>query len=91
MFADWYLELQKANDHVKVYCLRLLQKAAGGDWRAGAWLLEKLYPLEFGRHIDVSTHHQGSVEARIDLSKLTTEELWTLREIRRKLKGDLDE
>lgn len=87
-FATWIVELSKAQMNTKVYVLTLLQKAAKNDWKAGAWLLEKLHPKEFGKRVELE--HSGKVEQKHDLSKLTREELMTLRNLKKKIttKGD---
>jgi hypothetical protein len=52
-FADFYDEVRKAETHTRNYVLGLIQKAADGDWKAGAWLAEKLYPKDYGYGIRV--------------------------------------
>ncbi len=90
-FADFYGRLVKAESTTQAYMLGLIQKAAHGDWRAGAWLLEKLHRREFGTHVELALEHSGSVETTHDLSRLTSEELMLLRELRRKItEGDDD-
>lgn len=56
-YATWLPKLVAARAEQKAFILRLLEKAIDGDWRAGAWLLEKLYPKEFGKHQTIV--HEG--------------------------------
>lgn len=88
-FADFQADIAKAENHVRVYCLGMIQKAVAGDWKAGAWLLEKLYPSLYGRHV-VSLEHSGSIDTKRDFSKLTTEELFALQKLASKIEGDDD-
>lgn len=86
MFAQFFEDLRKAESGTKSYLLGQIQKASSGDWRAGAWLLEKMYPREFGPKVDVNARLSGSVSTGPqDLSKLSDEELWQLRSIQKKL------
>lgn len=86
LFADFYDRTRAAESHVKTYALGLIQKAGSGDWKAAAWLLERLYPETFGRRVDVKAEHSGTIRgAPADLSKLSDDELWELRRIQRKL------
>jgi len=85
LFADFFERLQKAESKTKVYLLGVLQKASGGDWRAGAWLLERLYPGDYGPRVDVNAKHSGELTQRLDLSKLSDDDLWRLRQIQKKL------
>lgn len=54
-----------------------------GDPRAAEWLLERLWPYEFGSKSRIDVH--ADVETRPDLSRLTTDELMQLRAIGAKL------
>ena len=86
--AAFALDLEKARAHPRTYLLGLVTKAARGDWRAGAWLLERLYPGEFGP--DVRVRVSDDRPPPVDLSRLTAEELLLLRSIRAKLNPPRD-
>ncbi len=88
LFAAFFERLKKAETSTETYMLGLLQKAASGDWKAGAWLLEKLHPKRYGARVELE--HSGSIEKR-DLSNLTVEELFQLRDLTKKIEGDPDE
>lgn len=89
-FADFYVRLRKAETNLQAYMLGIISKAAHGDWRAGAWLLEKLYPSQFGHRVELRAEHH--VEATVDLSALSVEELRTLKRLRAKIaEGNTDE
>jgi hypothetical protein len=90
-FADFYQRLRKAETKAKADYLRKIAKHGNRDWKALAWLLERLFPKDFGKHVDVGLQHSGSIESRHDLSKLTTEELMLLRDLKKKItEGDND-
>jgi len=90
-FAEFYARVRKAESTTQAYMLGLIQKAANGDWRAGAWVLEKLYPAEFGKRLEVHAEHSGTVSASVDLSKLSEDELFELRKLRRKISPDAED
>lgn len=81
LFARFYDDLRSAESNTKVYLLGLLQRAAKADWKSGAWLLERLYPSEFGKRseVDLRAELSGRVSHDVDLSKLDEDELWVLR------------
>jgi transposase len=56
--------------------LKIITKAASaGSWQASAWILERRHPEDFGRkdkvNLDANLNHAG----KVDVSKLTDEEL----------------
>ena len=60
--------------------MALIAKAAGeGNWQAAAWWLERRFPERWGRRERVDATVRGGVapvdESRVDMSKLTDEEL----------------
>lgn len=78
-FAEWLPKLRAAQVETKVYMLGLMQKAASGDWRAGAWLLEKLYPKEYGRLLQIEAEVEN---VGFDLSGLSDRDLRDLKRLR---------
>ena len=84
LFADFYQELREAETGVEVYLLGQMNKAAKKDWKAADKLLEKLYPKKYGRHIDINARVSGDFTTTVDLSKLSADDLWKLKEIREK-------
>lgn len=89
-WARFHIELQQAGLRPKVYLLGLLDKAAEGDWKAAAWLLEKLYPGEFGARVDVNARIGSEPIVRFDLGKLTMAELRELKRLRSKMGTEND-
>ena len=87
VFGEFYSRFQKAETHQKAYMLGIITKASAGDWRAGAWILEKLYPSEYGSRVKIEADVQVKATPP-DLSKLSVEQLRALREIQGILKGD---
>lgn len=93
LFADFHDRVRKADTNIKTYMLEVIQKAAGtkdkpGDWKAGAWLVEKLYPLEFGSRMKIQAEVSGSVATRPDLTRLTSKELWQFKQLLAKTKKE---
>jgi hypothetical protein len=80
--------LARAEGEATVRWLQTIENAAGGDWRAAAWKLERRYPREYGRNVtEVRGKPEEPIQVRTvtavlppDLSQLTTDEL---REYRR--------
>lgn len=84
-FADFYEQLRRAEAKPKTHMLGLIHKAAEGDWHAAAWLLEKLFPKEFGKAIDIRAKVEGEVTAKHDLSRLSLKQLKALKAIQQTL------
>ena len=84
-WADFYIKVEQAQTKPKVYLLGMLQKAAHGDWKAGAWLLEKLFPKEFSPKLDISANVESKHVVTHDLAKLSGEELLQLKALRDKM------
>ena len=82
--ARFAIDLEAAKENPRVYLLGLIRKAARGDWRAGAWLLERMFPDEFGPHVLLRKMTEKPEGPRVDLSKLSTSELMELRRLRAK-------
>jgi len=83
-------------EHVEVRIQRIQAAAAGsgdgrpGDWRADAWLLEKLEPQDFGKHrVELSGPEGGPLQVNDapDLSRLSDEELKAWRDLAAKAQG----
>jgi transposase len=51
----------RANLHIRL-AARIQQAGAGGDWRADAWLLERLAPAEFGQKAMVDHHVSREID-----------------------------
>ena len=84
-FASWLPDFEIARDGPRFYCLDLICQAGARNWRAAAWLLEKLYPHEFGALLGTPAPVKAG-RKDYDLSKLTTEELWELRRLQEKMR-----
>lgn len=51
--------VEKAEAKNTTRCLKSITKAAdNGNWTAGAWLLERRYPREYGRREDLTSNGQ---------------------------------
>ncbi len=91
LFAQFYEKLLKADTNTRAYMLGLITKAANGDWRAGAWLLEKLYPKDFSDRLRLEGEMEIEVKGDLDLSRLSLEELRELKRLRAKMTAPEDE
>ena len=40
----------EAEGAIKITCLTTVKRAAGKDWKAAAWYLEKRFPAQFGKY-----------------------------------------
>ncbi len=90
LMADFVRQLDAAQEDLRIHLLTELKRQAKGDWRAGAWLLEKVFPKEYGKRVELD--HSGGVDVNVrkDLSKLTVEELFQLRDLTKKIEGEDD-
>lgn len=86
-FVGFAADMEAARANKKTYLVGLLHKAADDDWKAGAWLLERRYPAEYGRRLGVAAEVEHKAEPQ-DLSRLSVEELRQLSAIQAKLKGE---
>jgi len=76
--------MEKAEGKAVAGWLGKIERAASqGNWQAAAWKLERRYPADFGRReaIDVKGTHEVAHSGRIDLTKLSTDELVVLERI----------
>lgn len=59
-FVDFVERLEKAEAERKFVWLGKIESAE--DWKAKAWLLERLYPNEFSRQVRLAGHDGGAIE-----------------------------
>lgn len=50
MFVYFFMETQKALGEYVDTLMEVVHEATPSDWRAAAWILERRFPEEFGRH-----------------------------------------
>ena len=86
--------IARDRDLGKMRIVAMVDKAArDGDWRAGAWLLERMFPEEFMERQRLE--HTGAdglpIGASVDLEKLSSEELEAMRLLLAKAGGTLGE
>lgn len=49
--AEFSERLTRAKGYAALRLLAFIQDAAPQDWRAAAWMLERRYPEDFGKHV----------------------------------------
>lgn len=87
-WCEFLDRLHQAESDTRAKCLDRIHQAGEHEWRANAWLLERLYPKDYAAHSSQSVEMQGEIKSGPDLSKLTDEQLWQLREIQTALGDD---
>ena len=62
-YCEFYEDMQKAKAKRRSRCLKPIFKAADyGDWRAGAWLAERLMRDEFGQRSEVDVKTEETIQ-----------------------------
>lgn len=64
-FYDFYDAVKKAQEEGKSNLVKGIEKHGKKNWQALAWLLERMYPSEFGRRENVKMEHKGKMEHKI--------------------------
>lgn len=72
-------DLEEALGVVEVANIGRIAKAGQDEWTANAWILERRFPDKYGRRTRVDGQIQVQAMPTLDVSKLTQEELQTLR------------
>lgn len=63
MFAE---ELTRARGASAARLIRVINEAAPEDWRAAAWILERRFPKDFGKHVlEVTGEDGGPVQVEV--------------------------
>ena len=95
-FAEWVQEDPSVASRVAAaeakgqerYLSTVLSYAgAKSDWKGPAWVLEKLYPKKFGTRAVIAHEGEVSLNHKFDLSKLSVDELATMRALLKKASG----
>lgn len=73
-----------------------ISKAAAKDWKAAAWRLERKYPQKWGRkdflaHSEIPADSEEEKPERLNMSRLTTEELELREQLDKKAMGHISE
>jgi 3-mercaptopyruvate sulfurtransferase SseA len=92
IFRKFYETIEKAKLAREITYLERIDKATKKDWRAAAFLLEKLYPEKYAkRAIEAKVQHSGAVGSlNISVADLSDEEAETLvREALKTIKFDI--
>jgi hypothetical protein len=65
-YACFATQLQASEGKATLRWLVKINQAAGGDWRAAAWKLERRYPRDYGRTVQ-EQHLTGDAEQPVSL------------------------
>lgn len=57
--ASFSEELTRARGYSAARLMTIIQSAAPDDWRAAAWILERRFPKDFGKHVLEVTGDDG--------------------------------
>lgn len=64
--AQFSEELTRARGESALRLMALISSAAPDDWRAAAWILERRFPKDFGRHVlELTGEHGGPVQVEV--------------------------
>lgn len=54
-FSEKILKAEnEKNECIKQTCVQRILEASANDWRAGAWLIERKFPNEYGKRIELT-------------------------------------
>ena len=65
-YAGFATHLHAAEGKAALRWLVKINQAAGGDWRAAAWMLERRYPHDYGRTVQ-EQHHTGDAAQPVSI------------------------
>jgi hypothetical protein len=94
-YRDFAEAVRTAEAQAELAALRTIEKAAaGGDWRASSWLLERRFPQRWGRQTRTEVTGPGGAPVELsgldvlgDLTKLTSRELDQLADMLERTHG----
>lgn len=95
IYVDLFLACGRGEFEFKDSCTKKIQ-VADKQWQASAWLLERSFPLEYGKKSAVElTGKEGNAlqveqKCSLDFSDLTMEELEILEGLTEKVRGNHD-
>jgi transposase len=89
-YVNFMNSVEQARGKAKVRETAGVLQAGQTDWRARAWWLERTAPKEFGRQLRLEGDEENPVhvetrERKVDLSKLSVDELRALKKIQAKM------
>lgn len=68
-FFEYFEAIKKAQEEGKNSLVTGIREHGKKNWQAMAWLLERMYPSEFGRRENVKMEHSGTVEQKVKIDK----------------------
>lgn len=87
LYEEFAIKARRVRASFAQELVRGIETAGKDDWRASAWLLERLFPREFGLRQRIEARHRARIESgstrepQPDLSVLTNDELRTYHDI----------
>lgn len=66
--ADFASDCARAELAGSLELLKKIKAAASADWRAAAWILERRYPRDYGRHLlEVTGAEGGALDVKTEI------------------------
>jgi len=66
LFADFYLETEKARAEAEVRAVEVIRGAMGNQWQAAAWFLERTNNRDWGRTVKAEVTGEGGGPVQVD-------------------------
>ena len=64
-YFDFFDNIKKAQEEGKNHLVKGIRKHGQNTWQAQAWLLERMYPQEFGKREKVAMEHSGEIKKEV--------------------------
>lgn len=84
IYREFREQVERAEADAEVHAVAVIRKAMPDDWRAALAYLERRHPARWRRHARLELEHSGpqpDSRRRLDLTKLSDEELRLLEEL----------
>jgi transposase len=89
-FFEFFEAIKKAQEEGKNSLVTGIREHGKKNWQAMAWLLERMYPNEFGRRENVKMEHKGKLKTENTHEITVKSNLERLKRIERDKENDSD-